>query len=81
MVLVFDDMASKFVFTAIVFIVIAAIDYCRCCNSSVTTASGAFAPHRICSGDLIFEDEFDRFDFRKWQHENTLAGGGVSLIF
>lgn len=37
------------------------------------TASGQY-----CSGDLIFEDTFDIFDTRKWQHENTLSGGGVS---
>lgn len=30
----------------------------------------------ICSGDLIFEDNFDYFDFKKWEHENTLGGGG-----
>lgn len=38
-----------------------------------STASGQY-----CSGDLIFEDTFDIFDTRKWQHENTLAGDGVS---
>ena len=42
-------------------------------NNSLT---GSF-----CSGDLIFEDTFDTFDLRKWQHENTLAGGGVSKQF
>lgn len=34
-----------------------------------------------CSGDVIFEDTFDKLDLKKWQHENTLAstlaGGGV----
>lgn len=39
----------------------------------VSAASGQY-----CSGDLIFEDTFDIFDTRKWQHENTLSGGGVS---
>ncbi len=28
------------------------------------------------SGELIFEDDFDSLDFRKWQHEITMAGGG-----
>lgn len=37
------------------------------------------ATGQYCSGDLIFEDTFDLFDLRKWQHENTLSGGGVSL--
>ena len=48
------------------------------CTSSVTTAIGTHAPDVICSGALIFEDNFDFLDFTKWQHENTLAGGGVS---
>lgn len=29
---------------------------------------------------MIFEDNFDYLDFEKWQHENTLAGGGVSIL-
>lgn len=54
------------------------------CEPSVTTASGDYVNHKggvkgpFCSGDLIFEDTFDTFDTKKWQHENTLAGGGVS---
>lgn len=43
-------------------------------STKFSTASGQY-----CSGDLIFEDTFDIFDTRKWQHENTLAGGGVSI--
>jgi hypothetical protein len=35
--------------------------------------SGSF-----CRGDLIFEDNFHNFDLETWQHEITLAGGGVS---
>ncbi|XP_075970510.1 beta-1,3-glucan-binding protein-like [Anticarsia gemmatalis] len=46
------------------------------CTPSVTTVSGTHAPAKICSGALIFKDEFDEFDFEKWQHENTLGGGG-----
>lgn len=38
----------------------------------------ATANGQYCSGDLIFEDTFDVFDLRKWQHENTLSGNGVS---
>lgn len=41
----------------------------------VQTATGQY-----CSGDLIFEDTFDSFDLKKWQHENTLSGGGVSSL-
>ena len=25
---------------------------------------------------LVFEDDFDTFDFSKWQHELTMGGGG-----
>lgn len=50
------------------------------CNPSITTTSGIIAPNKntICSGDLIFEELFDNFDLTIWEHENTLAGGGVS---
>lgn len=54
------------------------------CEPSVTTSSGTSAskqkdrPTQHCAGDLIFEDVFDTFDLRKWQHENTLSGGRVS---
>lgn len=51
----------------------------RDCLQSVTTSSGHTAPSRICSGDLIFNEEFDTFNLKTWQHELTLAGGGVSM--
>ncbi|XP_065094019.1 beta-1,3-glucan-binding protein-like [Ochlerotatus camptorhynchus] len=47
------------------------------CDESPTTASGSQArAGPYCSGDLIFEDNFDYLDLEKWEHENTLAGGG-----
>lgn len=46
------------------------------CNTTVTTASGTRAPKNICSGDLIFNEEFNKFDFHTWSHEKTLTGGG-----
>lgn len=50
------------------------------CERSVTKASGTKAKQFYCSGQLIFEDNFDDgFDLDVWQHENTLAGGGVSI--
>lgn len=51
------------------------------CEPSVTTASGSQVTHQgtFCSGDLIFEDTFDTFDVRKWQHESTLSGGAVRI--
>lgn len=53
----------------------------RDCVPSLTTVSGTAAPTGvICPGDLIFEDNFDTIDLSKWQRENTLSGGGVSII-
>ncbi|CAH1105311.1 unnamed protein product [Psylliodes chrysocephalus] len=47
------------------------------CVKSSTTVSGTHAPTgTICTGDLIFEDTFDKLDLKKWQHEQTLGGGG-----
>ncbi|XP_063925503.1 beta-1,3-glucan-binding protein-like [Zophobas morio] len=49
----------------------------QCTKPSPTTVSGTHAPTTtICSGDLIFEDEFDELDLQKWNHELTLGGGG-----
>lgn len=45
------------------------------CTPSATTVKGTHAPARFCSGDLIFEDNFDTFDLNKW-HAVTMAGGG-----
>ncbi|KAJ8916920.1 hypothetical protein NQ315_013391 [Exocentrus adspersus] len=48
-----------------------------CDVASVTTASGTQAPEgKICPGDLIFEDTFDKVDLSKWQYEISLWGGG-----
>lgn len=52
----------------------------RDCVASQTVASGTHAPSEICSGDIIFQDEFDSLDFKRWQHEQTLGGGGVSNL-
>ncbi|GLV44856.1 Gram-negative bacteria binding protein 1 [Carabus blaptoides fortunei] len=46
------------------------------CVKSPTKVSGSNAPHKICSGDLIFHENFHTLDFQKWKHENTLSGGG-----
>lgn len=49
------------------------------CDPSVTTVSGSIATTGIiCPGDLIFEENFNNLDLSVWEHENTLAGGGVS---
>jgi hypothetical protein len=51
------------------------------CVPSVTTAIGTKAPAAFCSGDLIFNEEFNVFDLSTWNHEKTAAGGGVSYIW
>lgn len=48
------------------------------CEQSLTTVSGTKAPRHVCSGQLIFEDDFEQFDETKWQHLSTLSGGRVS---
>jgi hypothetical protein len=50
------------------------------CNPTATTATGSKAPATICSGDLIFNEEFNTFDLSTWNHEKTAGGGGVSDI-
>lgn len=54
--------------------------YAACSSApSVTKVSGTHAPNgELCAGDLLFEDTFDELDLKKWQHELTLGGGGVS---
>lgn len=53
------------------------------CEPSLTTLSGnhgTIPPGTpLCSGDLIFEDNFDILDFDTWQHEITMASGSVGL--
>ncbi|KAF7274037.1 hypothetical protein GWI33_013278 [Rhynchophorus ferrugineus] len=47
------------------------------CVASSTTVSGTAAPSgTLCSGQLIFEDNFNEFNLKTWQHEVTLGGGG-----
>ncbi|CAG9855667.1 unnamed protein product [Phyllotreta striolata] len=45
------------------------------CQKSVTTASGSYAPAgTICSGDLIFVEDFNELRLDLWNHEETLGG-------
>lgn len=30
----------------------------------------------LCGSKLVFFDDFDKLDFKKWRHELTMAGGG-----
>lgn len=59
---------------AIVLVSLVLVASVQACTDS--TASGYRAPKNFCAGDLIFEDNFNNLDTRKWRMENTLAGGG-----
>jgi|688.fasta_scaffold949516_1 hypothetical protein len=30
----------------------------------------------LACGKLVFYDDFDKLDFKKWRHDLTMAGGG-----
>lgn len=56
------------------------VPHCYNCRPSLTTASGPFAPiGTILPGQLIFEDNFDKFNLKAWEHSLTLSGKGVSF--
>lgn len=55
---------------------ISSLSFSKACTPSVTTVTGTHVPESFCSGDLIFEDNFDSLDENKWRHEETLSGGG-----
>ena len=47
------------------------------CTQSETTAKGSKASAGpFCSGDLIFEENFNELDNSLWKHEITMGGGG-----
>lgn len=50
------------------------------CQRSITKTSGRFAPlaRKLCSGQVIFEENFDAFNDKMWQHDVNMFGGGVS---
>lgn len=48
------------------------------CLWTPTTVSGSKKPVEICSGQLIFEDNFDNLNGTVWQHRVTLSGGRIS---
>lgn len=52
---------------------------CQNCKQAVTTVSGPLAPKgKIEPGQLIFEDNFNKFNLKAWEHSLTLSGKGVS---
>lgn len=49
------------------------------CNVPITKCSNFMCPKKFCSGELIFEENFNNLDKKIWEPEVTLLGGGVSL--
>lgn len=47
------------------------------CGPSITSVSGS-AGFGVCSGSLIFIENFNQLNKTKWQPEVTLSGGEVS---
>lgn len=44
--------------------------------------SASKIPNRnTCSGQLLFEDDFDVFDLERWHHEVSASGGRVVPVF
>ncbi|CAG9855666.1 unnamed protein product [Phyllotreta striolata] len=60
----------------VLFLLLPIYDVYGDCKQSPTTVSGSHAPKNVCSGELIFEEKFDKIDNGIWQHEQTLGGGG-----
>lgn len=57
-------------------LIFALIGSALCCTPSPTRVVGPLAPNQVCSGDIIFEDNFNSINRNAWLFENTLAGGG-----
>lgn len=70
---------KKMLKLTLVLLSISALVLAQNCRQSRTTASGWAAPKKICAGQLIFDENFDRLDKNKWKPEVTLGGGGVSI--
>lgn len=49
------------------------------CNPSNTTFSVFNVQQKVCSGQLIFEENFDELNKTIWTPEVSLWGGGVSV--
>ena len=62
------------------FVVLSIIVVCNAddCKPSITTASGSSAPQQICSGQLIFDENFDSLNKEIWRPLSTFSDGGVS---
>lgn len=68
--------------TLLVAIEISECEVASNCRDSITTVSGPYSlKGKLCAGALVFKDDFDKLDLKIWQHESTLTGGGVSILY
>lgn len=72
------QLKMKLLLSGLLAILLVLFDTSSACSVvSQTTVSGSAAPTGpICPGQLIFEDNFNELDYKKWHHESTLGGGG-----
>lgn len=50
------------------------------CETTVTSIGGFAAPHIVCAGDLLFDEQFISLDKHKWHRSVAFSGGDVSRI-
>lgn len=47
------------------------------CQPTITTVEGPIAPDGpLCSGQLIFDEQFNDLDTNVWKHENRMSAVG-----
>lgn len=74
-----SELRNIFVVLMVIFVVRVSVVE-NVCQRSITTTSGRYAPQarKLCSGQVIFEENFDTFKEDLWQHDVNMGGGGVS---
>lgn len=50
----------------------------KTCRTSITTVAGVAAPLIVCSGDLLFEEDFNHLDRYKWNKAVAFSEQSVS---
>jgi hypothetical protein len=65
-----------FVLKIFFLVMISSVIVCaQVCNPTISTVKGSKAPTgTLCSGQLIFEENFNTIDTSKWFFENTMGG-------
>lgn len=51
------------------------------CQPTITSVEGRIAPDcPLCSGQLIFDEEFEDLDTNVWKHENRMSAVGRKMF-